>query len=157
MYDDETMRMAAELSLMEDMDFNPCNLEEAKRKIKQLEQLVDEHILADQIDTSPKALDSDPISTAQIREIFAVTEVRLASKNSAPQRGLSNDSAFRDSSDSIFSALSHGPPDLSLQDPWTMGSRSEGNSQKDTITSITWKLKWYQKKLTEQIQQTQEV
>jgi hypothetical protein len=155
-YDDEMMSLAAEMSLMEDaeLDFDPHKLEDTREKIKDLEKLVDEHLIADQLESSPRVLDSQPISSAQIREIFAVTGVQMPSKGSTPQPGTSyND---RDS-ESLFSALSEGVPALSLREPTTTPAKVKRPIQKDTIASVTWKLKWYQKKLVHQIEQTHEV
>lgn len=159
MFDDEMVRLAAEMSLMDDteMDFNPYDLEDTRKKIKKIENMVDEHLIADQVGTlTSPAVTSDPISNAQIREIFAVTEVRLSSKGSAPQLSLDKRPSFRerDSSESLFSVLSLGAPDL----PDVTGTPPRNQHDRDeTIASLRWKLKWFQNKISRQIQRTHEV
>lgn len=154
-YEEDMVRLASEMSLMEDadMDFDPYNLEDARDRIKQIETIVDEHLISDQVDTTTDALDSEPISNAQIREIFAVTEVRLSSKGSTPQLNNSGAQSYRerDSTDSIFSAFSLGP------DTPLSGGKKKEQMQKDTVISLRWKLQWYQKKVVQQIEDTHEV
>jgi hypothetical protein len=153
-YEEDMVRLASEMSLMEDsdMDFDPYHLDEARDKIKQIESIVDEHLISDQADTTPDAVDSEPISSAQIREIFAVTEVRMSSKGSTPLLNQNSGSyRERDSADSIFSAFSMG------QDTPLSGAKKKESMQKDTVISLRWKLQWYQKKVVHQIEETHEV
>lgn len=168
MYEDEMIKLASEMSLMEDFDleWDAYNLEDGKEKIKQMEELVDESLLSADHFHEPLSnrVDSTPISKAQILEIFALpdnnhTSAKTPGKSTTPTHGASyNLTGYRDSTDSLdrYSQFSQGvetPLHLSRR---PSALRKDGAS-KDTVLSIRWKLRWYQKKIVDQIERTHEV
>ena len=165
-YEDEMIKLASEMSLMEDfdLDWDPYNLEDARDKIKLMEELVDESLLSDGQFPEPQSnvVDSEPISSAQIREIFALSDNSHSNKTpgkSTPSAlGGYNLNGYRDSTDS----LDHFNPFLNgVETPVHLSRRpsalNKNGSNKETVLSIRWKLRWYQKKIVHQIQETHEV
>lgn len=170
MYEDEMIKLASEMSLMEDFDleWDAYNLEDGREKIKQMEELVDESLLsADHFHEPPNnRVDSTPISKAQILDIFALsnssttnTSTKTPGKSTTPTGASYNLTGYRDSTDSLdrYSQFSQGvetPVHLSRR---PSALRKDGTSNKDTVLSIRWKLRWYQKKIVDQIERTHEV
>ena len=150
-YEEEMVRLASDISLMEESDlhWNPCNLDEGREKIKIIENIVDEHLISDN-NINTDGVDSEPISSAQIRDIFGINDNKTVQKGSLPQLSSNSNLRERDSTDSFdrYSMFSQGGCD-------TPSGRKE--ISKDTIISIRWKLKWYQKHIVNQIEETHEV
>lgn len=165
-YEDEMIKLASEMSLMEDfdLDWDPYNLEDAREKIKLMEELVNESLLSDGQFPEPQSnvVDSEPISSAQIREIFALSDNSHSNKTpgkSTPSAlGGYNLNGYRDSTDSLdhFNPFFNG-----VETPVHLSRRpsalNKNGSNKETVLSIRWKLRWYQKKIVHQIQETHEV
>lgn len=164
-YEEEMIRLASEISLMDegDLEWNPYNLEAARDKVKCIEDLVDEHLLAADhaFDSTPLSVDSEPISNAQIRDIFALNDTKPVARGSAPALNTANNysnMAYRDSTDSLdrYSMYSHGqdtPVQLSRR---PSGIRRDP-AARDTIASIRGKLRWYQKKIVGLIEESHDV
>jgi hypothetical protein len=161
--EDEMVRFAAELSLMEDADleWDPYNLESMNDKINQFEHVVDEHILT----LDPKALDhltkkgklalsSEPISDAQINDIFGINRHSSGGAASATPRLSNRDSADSFDRLSLFSlnAFQDTPGPLNRQP-----SSMRNQTFKETAISIKHKIGWYQQKIIRQIEESQEV
>ena len=161
MYEEEMIRLASEMSLMEDfeLDWDPFNLEEAREKIKSIDELVEESLSTEPFSEPVSSrVNSEPISSAQIRELFALTDnptTNKSNKTGTPVVSY-NIQTYRDSTDSLdrysqFSGvetphMSRRPSNVKKDAP-----------SKDTILSIRWKLRWYQKKIVNQIEETHEV
>lgn len=161
-YEEEMVRLAAEMSLMDvgDLEWDPYNLEAARDKVKNIEELVDEQLVAadNTFDSTPAF--SQPISNSQIRDIFALNDTMPKGSSPALNTALQDSLAFRDrdSTDSLdrYSLYSHGhetPVQLSRR---PSGIRRDPGAR-DTIASLKTKLRWYQKKIVGLIQETHEV
>ena len=71
--EEEMVRLAAEMSLMDDwdMDWNPHQLEEVQDKLQHYEDVVDEHLT-----TADNICDGygEPLTDAQIKDIFGIAD-----------------------------------------------------------------------------------
>lgn len=164
-YEDEMVRLASEISLMDDLDFewDPCNHEEARYKISYFEEIVDEHLAMTENFFDNCGVSGDPISEARIKDIFSVTESNLneidCREKLVQNPSVMSISSLRGSNSTEnmdkFSQYRENYDNSHLS-RLTFASKKE-RSVGDTITTIRAKLRWYQKKIVQQIESSNEV
>ncbi|KAJ1444152.1 hypothetical protein B484DRAFT_388928, partial [Ochromonadaceae sp. CCMP2298] len=156
-YEEEMIRLASEISLMDDNDleWDPDRLDDVVDKVKYFEEILDEHIFAGDINQPVDLLSKDqPMTDAQLYELFGSKRVP---DESIPRPGYSPTDSIgfpyqRDSSDLSGQKSSggsswgvteqRGPVPVSEAAPRSVSAKS-----RETVAGIRGKLKWFQQKV----------
>lgn len=176
-YEEEMVRVVTEMSLMDDFDleFDPSRLDIVADKLQLYQDLVDQHLTtADNICLNGF---DEPISDAQIKDIFGIDTAApaysTAADPAAAPPGDPGEADFVDGADGADDDLhgeelslggfeSRGPTselsaaarDVSHKRRLTSESLANSNNIQNLVTTIGGKLRWYQKKIVDQISGT---
>jgi hypothetical protein len=177
-YEEEMMRLASEISMVEnlselddfdrELEWNPQNLDETEETIRIFEEIVDEHLIcsenANYIESSEDEGFGEPLSAAQMKDIYMMND---NSNDFDTQSNKSAASSYSDSfsprSSAFGSAVkseAHSRVNSTKKDQ-NFNRRPSGRGRdqkiKDTVTTISSKLRWYQNKIAQTIESTSEV
>lgn len=133
MYEEEMVRLAAQISLMDeyDLDWDPRNLDLARDKIKLFEDIIDELVVRKDSAKTAGSVDPEPMTDSQVQELFAAKNYSSESLGDLGYAELGGDSPYEDKP----------------------GRRS---NTRGTIISIQGKLEWYQQKIVQQIKNSEQ-
>lgn len=175
-YEEEMIRLASDMSLAEnfadeydeELDWNPRNLDVTKETIRMFEEIVDEHITSERLSGENRNYFEDygePISDSQIKDIFLLNEVAPSERNQSVG-SYNSDSSIHSHLIAAATNNSFAPKPATSSPGMTFhrdlqnrrpSGRGREQKIKDTVQTISGKLKWYQNKIVQTIESTSEV
>lgn len=169
--EEEMIQLASNMSLAdtfsEDLDdelhWNPRNLDVTKETIRMLEEIVDEQFTAERLslETGGYYLEDygEPMTDSQIKDMFGVSHDRNQSVGSYNSDSSTHSQLLAAAAG--FGAKVTPPAGPSPHHRELVNRRPSGRGReqkiKDTVQSISGKLKWYQNKIVQTIESTNEV
>ena len=173
-YEEEMIQLASNMSLADtfsddlydELHWNPRNLEDTKETIRMFEEIVDEQFTAERLslENGGNYMEDygEPISDSQIKDIFFVPPDRNQSVGSYNSDSSTHSQLLAAAAGQGFASKNVASPSGSSPHHRDLINRrpsGRGREQKikDTVQSISGKLKWYQNKIVQTIESTNEV
>lgn len=171
-YEEEMIQLASNMSLAdtftddfdEELHWNPRNLDVTKETIRLFEEIVDEQFTAERLslENGGNYIEEygEPISDSAIKDMFFIPSDRNQSVGSYNSDSSTHSHLLAAHQSGLKGPTSPtGPSSMHQRDHINRRPSGRGREQKikDTVQSISGKLKWYQNKIVQTIESTNEV